>query len=92
MRIFYRFEKARSAFHGHDIADVFSGYGPYGRPTRVHAGRLRMLLEGTGFAVARFDVVDLDPGGHPADGAHIRVVSEVFGVPPSSRCGGAGSK
>jgi len=83
MRLFYRFGKARSAFHGHDIADVFSGYGPYGRHNReLTPAELRLLVEGTGFTVARFDIVDLDPQADtPADREHLRVVSEVFGVP-----------
>jgi SAM-dependent methyltransferase len=82
MRLFYRYANARNIFHGLHIADPFSGYGPYGRHNREFTpGELRLLIEGTGFTVATFDVLDLVPRAEAAeDRKYARAVSATLGV------------
>lgn len=82
MRIFYRYANARNVFHGHHITDPFSGYGPYGRHNReLTPAELRLLIEGTGFTVVTFEVLDLEPWAEAAeDRKYARVVSATLGV------------
>jgi SAM-dependent methyltransferase len=87
MRLFYRFANARNAFHGRHIADPFSGYGPYRRHNReLTPAELRLLVEGAGFEVDRFEVLDLVPRPETSeDRAYAHAVSSVLGVPEADQ-------
>lgn len=82
LRLFFRYGDAQNFFAGHHVGDCFSGYGPYGRHNRELApSELEQLVAGTGFAIERLDLCDVEPPPRsPRDEDYARAIADLFGV------------